>query len=67
MDTTFFASTSLTDSFGNPVQVSFLALQTNGQIVLAGLNLGVADQPHLVDLVVSENSDRCVFARRSMI
>jgi uncharacterized delta-60 repeat protein len=36
LDTSFVASTGLTDTNGNPSQVSVLAVQTNGQIVVAG-------------------------------
>jgi len=43
LDTNFIASTSLTDSFGNVAQVSAVALQANGQIVLAGNFTAVDD------------------------
>ena len=41
LDTNFIGSTSLTDSNGNPAQVSLLVVQTNGQIVVAGNFLSV--------------------------
>ena len=49
LDTSFIASTSLTDSFGNSAHVSTFALLSNGQIVVAG-NFAAVDGTNMNNL-----------------